>query len=133
MSSKVWEKIHAAIQLCEDHRDKTCVLTSWPPQYHFNKGITVEQVIQRIYEIGQAYSEEKTMIAKSPVTTVCKPLVSYLESYQEHGGNISSTLMDGVLGYCSEIETNYQRMREHEAQMYAAYKELEKTVEEYIS
>lgn len=93
----------------------------------------------KINEIKAAYIEETAgapnmnAFAEVPISTVCKPLVSFLESYKEHGGPISPRLMDAILGYCSSIETNYQKMREHEAAMYANYTELQEMVKEYIS
>ncbi len=62
---------------------------------------------------------------------VCKPLLVFLQSYRDNGGSISDQLMDKIIDYCSQIETNYQKMREHEQEMYDDYINLRDTVEKF--
>lgn len=86
---------------------------------------------QEFYNIADLMDKELTD-AVSPFKTypvaVCSPLITFIQSYYENGGGISEQVLNQILMYCSQIETNYQKMREHEKQMYTEVLDLERMV-----
>ena len=70
-------------------------------------------------------------VNKNFPSMVCKPLLVFLQSYKDNGGAMSDPLMDKIIDYCSQIETNYQKLREHEQEMYNDYINLKNMVEEF--
>lgn len=63
---------------------------------------------------------------------ICEPLLAFLDSYYQNGGAISKQVLDKIMEYCSDIETNYQRMINHEKEMYVDYLELKEAVEKIL-
>lgn len=63
---------------------------------------------------------------------ICEPLLAFLDSYYQNGGAISKQALDKIMEYCSDIETNYQKMINHEKEMYADYLELKEAVEKIL-
>lgn len=62
---------------------------------------------------------------------VCAPLLAYLTSYKENGGTISETMMQQIIDYCSQIETDFQKIREHEKEMYKSYLDIKETIKNF--
>ncbi len=86
---------------------------------------------QQFYNIADLMDKELTDAVspfKSYPVAVCSSLITFIQSYYENGGGISEYTLNQILMYCSQIETNYQKMREHEKQMYAEVLDLEQTV-----
>lgn len=92
---------------------------------------------RKLYEIAGVMDNELALVKssvkeKTPPFYVCKPLLAFIDSYYQNGGHISRTVVDKIMNYCSQIETDYQRMRNHEQKMYEDYIELKEAVEKIL-
>lgn len=86
---------------------------------------------QEFYNIADLMDKELNDVVnpfESFPTAVCRPLITFIQTYYENGGGISEQILNQILMYCSQIETNYQKMREHEKQMYTEVLDLERMV-----
>lgn len=90
---------------------------------------------RELYSIAAHMDNELNLVHEnkpSMTKAICLPLITFLESYKNNGGQLSDDLMEHIANYCSQIETQYQRLLEHEQTMYTDYVTLRRDVEKFV-
>lgn len=102
--------------------------------FAYNNSIS-SNLKRELYSIAAHMDNELNLVQNSKPQTktpICLPLITFLESYKNNGGQLSDDLMEHIASYCSQIETQYQRLLEHEQTMYTDYVSLRRDVEKFI-
>lgn len=89
---------------------------------------------RELYSIAAHMDNELNLVHENETSpkAVCLPLVTFLESYRDNGGQLSDDVMEHILNYCSQIETQYQKVLEHEREIFENYLQLKEDVENFI-
>lgn len=89
---------------------------------------------RELYSIAAHMDNELNLVHenKSSPKAICLPLVTFLESYRDNGGQLSDDIMEHILNYCSQIETQYQKVLEHEREIFENYLQLKEDVEKFV-
>lgn len=89
---------------------------------------------RELYSIAAHMDNELSLVHENETSpkAVCLPLVTFLESYRDNGGQLSDDVMEHILNYCSQIETQYQKVLEHEREIFENYLQLKEDVENFI-
>lgn len=90
---------------------------------------------RELYSIAAHMDNELNLVHEnkpSMTKAICLPLITFLESYRNNGGQLSDDIMEHILNYCSQIETQYQKVLEHEREIFENYLQLKEDVENFI-
>ena len=89
---------------------------------------------RELYSIAAHMDNELNLVHENETSTkaICLPLVTFLESYRDNGGQLSDDIMEHILDYCSQIETQYQKVLNHEREIFENYLQLKEDVEKFV-
>ena len=89
---------------------------------------------RELYSIAAHMDNELNLVHENEhlPKAICLPLVTFLESYKNNGGQLNDDVMEHILNYCSQIETQYQKVLEHEREIFENYLQLKEDVENFI-
>ena len=89
---------------------------------------------RELYSIAAHMDNELNLVHENEhlPNAICLPLVTFLESYKNNGGQLSDDIMEHILDYCSQIETQYQKVLNHEREIFENYLQLKEDVENFI-
>lgn len=99
------------------------------------KNFSSSQTKRDLYEIAAHMDNELDLVREnkpSMTKAICLPLITFLESYRNNGGQLSDDIMEHILNYCSQIETQYQKVLEHEREIFKNYLQLKEDVERFV-
>lgn len=89
---------------------------------------------RELYSIAAHMDNELNLVHENGhlPNAICLPLVTFLESYKNNGGQLSDDIMEHILDYCSQIETQYQKVLNHEREIFENYLQLKEDVEKFV-
>lgn len=89
---------------------------------------------RELYSIAAHMDNELNLVHENRhlPNAICLPLVTFLESYKNNGGQLSDDIMEHILDYCSQIETQYQKVLNHEREIFENYLQLKEDVEKFV-
>lgn len=89
---------------------------------------------RELYSIAAHMDNELNLVHENETSTkaICLPLVTFLKSYRDNGGQLSDDIMEHILDYCSQIETQYQKVLNHEREIFENYLQLKEDVEKFV-